>query len=354
MKRIRLTVAYDGTGYCGWQLQPNGVTIEEILNRTLSELLKESVCVIGASRTDSGVHAEGNVAVFDTESRIPGDKICYALNQRLPEDIRVLASEEVPADWHPRKQNCIKTYEYRIQNRKIDVPTRRLYAHFCYFPLDVEKMRQGAAWLIGEHDFVSFCSAGHQAEETVRTLYEVSVERDRNDIITIRLRGSGFLYNMVRIIVGTLMKVGMGVYPPEHVKEILEGRNRQLAGQTAPARGLTLVGIEFEKEPAPVISGENEHWKYVLDQRKMESDGRSVLHVEFCEKEELERLLSRMVHQGYRNGAREVLVTLPVGSGVKDGDRYGLYRFAGNGDGIWRTEYAPAREIRKETQKKTI
>ena len=235
MKRIKMTVAYDGTGYCGWQLQPNGVTIEEILNGTLSELLKEPVCVIGASRTDSGVHALGNVAVFDTESRIPGEKLCYAVNQKLPEDIRVLESEEVPLDWHPRKQNSVKTYEYKILNCRISVPTRRLYAHFCYYSLDVEKMRQGAAYLLGEHDFSSFCSSGHQAEETVRTLYDISVDRGTDDIITIRLKGNGFLYNMVRIIAGTLMKVGMGVWPPEHVKEILEARDRKEAGETAPA-----------------------------------------------------------------------------------------------------------------------
>ena len=131
MKRVKLIVAYDGTNYCGWQIQPNGITIEEVLNRALTELLKEEIVVIGASRTDSGVHAEGNVAVFDTENRMPADKICFALNQRLPEDIRVLKSEEVPSDWHPRKQNCTKTYEYRILNRKIDMPTRRLYTHFC-------------------------------------------------------------------------------------------------------------------------------------------------------------------------------------------------------------------------------
>ena len=133
MRRIKLTVAYDGTAYKGWQLQPNGVTIEEMLNKALSDLLKEPVCVIGASRTDSGVHARGNVAVFDTESRIPGDKFCYAVNRRLPEDIRVVESEEVPLDWHPRKQNCVKTYEYQILNCKIEIPTRRLYAHFCYY-----------------------------------------------------------------------------------------------------------------------------------------------------------------------------------------------------------------------------
>ena len=122
MKRVRMVLAYDGTNYCGWQLQPNGITIEEVLNQALSELLREPVAVIGASRTDSGVHAEGAVAVFDTENRMPADKICFALNQRLPEDIRVLQSDEVPLTWHPRKQNCVKTYEYRILNRKISMP----------------------------------------------------------------------------------------------------------------------------------------------------------------------------------------------------------------------------------------
>lgn len=341
MKRIKLTVAYDGTGYCGWQLQPNGVTIEEILNGTLSELLKEPVCVIGASRTDSGVHALGNVAVFDTKSRIPGDKICFALNQRLPEDIRVLKSEEVPMDWHPRKQNCEKTYEYRILNCKIQVPTRRLYAHFCYFPLDVEKMRAAAAFLIGEHDFASFCSARHQAEETVRTLYEISIEKGDDDVIILRLRGNGFLYNMVRIIAGTLMKAGMGIYPPEHVKEILEARNRQAAGQTAPARGLTLVGIKYETEPEPVLSGENEHWSYELDQRELLTKGRSFLNIKFCREEELERLVRRMVHQAFRNGAKEVFVrTAPQVLCLCETKQYGFYRLEKTETGVFSAIYA--------------
>ena len=139
MKRVKLVVAYDGTNYHGWQLQNNGVSIEEVLNRTLTELLREPIAVIGASRTDSGVHAMGNVAVFDTENRMPADKICYALNQRLPEDIRIQSSCQVPDDWHPRKQNCTKTYEYRILNRKMEMPVSRLYTYFCYFPIDVEK-----------------------------------------------------------------------------------------------------------------------------------------------------------------------------------------------------------------------
>lgn len=326
MKRIKLTVAYDGTAYRGWQLQPNGITIEEVLNKALSELLKEPVSVIGASRTDSGVHGLGNVAVFDTENRMPADKVCFAVNQRLPEDVRVIKSEEVPTDWHPRKQNCTKTYEYKILNCRIEVPTRRLYAHFCHYPLDLEKMRQAAGYLIGEHDFASFCASNHQAEETVRTLYDISVERGNDDIITIRLSGSGFLYNMVRIIAGTLIKVGSGVYPPEHVKEILEARDRKEAGDTAPARGLTLVGIEYEKEPAKELCGENEYYRYVLDQRLMLSEGVSVLEIERCTDAEQNRLIRRMVHQGYRNGAKKVIVLIPDGMEISETETYGHYR----------------------------
>ena len=339
MKRIRLTVAYDGTAYRGWQIQPNGITIEEVLNKALSDLLKEPVSITGASRTDSGVHAVGNIAIFDTENRMPGDKICFAVNQRLPEDIRVLNSEEVPLDWHPRKQNCVKTYEYKILNCRIDVPTRRLYAHFTYFPLDVEKMRQAAQYLIGEHDFTSFCSAKHQAEETVRNLYEIQVEKGHDDIITIRLRGNGFLYNMVRIIAGTLMKVGMGMCQPEDVKTMLEARDRQAAGQTAPAKGLTLVGIEYETEPAKEIVGENEYYRYVLDQSEMLTTGNSVLKIDFCTEEELERLIRRMVHQGYRNGAANVWVEAPETVSIADGAQYGLYVLKRVDNGRYATEY---------------
>lgn len=248
MKRVKLVVAYDGTNYCGWQLQPNGITIEEVLNKALSDLLREPIAVIGASRTDSGVHAKGNVAVFDTESRIPAEKICFALNQRLPEDIRVQASEEVPLDWHPRKQNCVKTYEYKILNRKIDMPVGRLYAHFCYFQLDLEKMKQAASYLVGEHDFKSFCTVRTQAEETVRTIYSLTLNKDEEGLITMRISGSGFLYNMVRIIVGTLIRVGRGFYEPEQVREILEAKNRKAAGVTAPPQGLMLMQIDYGEE----------------------------------------------------------------------------------------------------------
>ena len=245
MKRVKLVVAYDGTNYHGWQVQDNGITIEEVLNRTISELVQEDIKEIGASRTDAGVHACGNVAVFDTESRIPGDKFSFALNQRLPEDIRIQESCEVDADFHPRYADTVKTYEYNILNRRFELPTKRLYAAFCYYPMDIERMNQAAAYLVGEHDFKSFCSAGAQVQTTVRTIYAVNVTK-ADDMVHIRITGNGFLYNMVRIIAGTLMQVGTGLMEPEQVKEILEARDRSKAGPTAVAKGLTLVEIRYE------------------------------------------------------------------------------------------------------------
>ena len=199
MKRIKLTVAYDGTNYYGWQKQPDAVTVEEVVNRELTRLLQEPIEVIGASRTDSGVHALGNVAVFDTDSRIPPEKISYALNARLPKDIVIQDSKEVPPDFHPRRTDCVKTYEYRILNTRFPVPTMRLYAHYVYKPLDVEKMQAAAAFLVGEHDFASFCSAGSQVKETVRTIYRLDLKREGN-MVSFQVEGNGFLYNMVRIM----------------------------------------------------------------------------------------------------------------------------------------------------------
>ena len=244
LRRIRLTVAYDGTNYNGWQYQPNGTTIEEVLNEALSNLTGEKVRVAGASRTDAGVHALCNYAVFDTGMRMPASKFAYALNQRLPEDIRIRRSEEVCAGWHPRNAKSIKTYEYRILNEEFPNPLERLYAHFTYLSLDEEKMRQAAAFLVGEHDFKSFCSLHAQVETTVRTITELTVKRQGSRIV-IRVSGTGFLYNMVRIIAGTLMEIGAGKYPPGRMREILEACDRSAAGPTAPARGLTLTEYRF-------------------------------------------------------------------------------------------------------------
>ncbi len=266
-------VAYDGTAYNGWQIQPSGITIEEILNTELSRLLNEEIHVIGASRTDSGVHAEGAVCVFDTGSRIPADKFCFAINQSLPDDIKVLSSAETAPDFHPRKCPCLKTYRYSIWNDTFELPTKRLYTHWIHGSFDLKAVREAARYLVGEHDFKSFCSAGSQALTTIRTITDIRIinagsqsdpfmpdmqadparpitdgNRDEGRQTDIYVTGNGFLYNMVRIIAGTLIDVGQGRLKPEDMKDILEARDRSAAGQTAPAKGLTLVGYEWPAE----------------------------------------------------------------------------------------------------------
>lgn len=244
MKRIMLTVAYDGTNYHGWQYQNNGKTIEGELNKALSSLLQKNIEVIGASRTDAGVHAMCNVAVFDSDEGIPAEKYSYALNQMLPDDIRIRKSEEVPTDFHPRKTDTVKTYEYRIDCEEFADPLKTRYAYFTYVPLDASKMQEAAFHLIGTHDFKSFCSVNTTATTTVRTIYDIQVIRDGVDVI-IRVTGNGFLYNMVRIIVGTLMDVGRGKYEPSKIKDILEALDRTAAGPTVPACGLMLKELHF-------------------------------------------------------------------------------------------------------------
>ncbi|MGC4019461.1 MAG: tRNA pseudouridine(38-40) synthase TruA [Muricomes sp.] len=244
MKRFKLTVAYDGTNYCGWQIQPNGITIEAVLNKALSRLTGNEVHVIGASRTDSGVHALGNVAVFDSDTTIPPERLSYALNQRLPEDIVVVKSEEVALDWHPRYCSSVKTYEYHILNSKIPNPTKRLTTYFVSYNLDLDQMREAAGHLVGTHDFASFCNVRTNVEDTVRTIYSLDIEKSGNEI-TIRIKGNGFLYNMVRIIVGTLVRVGRGFYTPKQVRDILMAKDRRSAGLTAPPQGLMLMEIDY-------------------------------------------------------------------------------------------------------------
>ena len=261
MKRIRLIISYDGTNYVGWQVQKNGFAIEQVINEHLSKLLEEDITIIGASRTDSGVHALGNVAVFDTETRIPAEKIALALNQSLPDDIKIVCSEEVPLDFHPRYHALAKTYQYTILNSRVNLPLERLYADYVYYELDVEKMRKAAQYLVGEHDFFAFSTAGGQQKSSIRTIHSIEIEEEAlvnagppadssehmfdPKLIRITVKGNGFLYNMVRIIAGTLEKTGMGIYPPEHVKEILESRDRSLSAPKASARGLTLIKIDY-------------------------------------------------------------------------------------------------------------
>lgn len=242
--RVKLVVAYEGTNYCGWQIQPNGITIEQVLNETLSSLLGEEITVTGASRTDAGVHSLGNVAVFETHTKMPAEKISVALNQRLPEDIVVQESCQVPEDFHPRFSKSRKTYEYRILNCRFRQPLERRTSYFYHYPLDVSAMQKAAAYLVGEHDFTSFASVHAQTNTYVRMIYALDVVRE-GDMIRIRVQGNGFLYNMVRIIAGTLIQVGAGIKKPEDMESILAGKDRELAGPTAPAHGLTMIGLEY-------------------------------------------------------------------------------------------------------------
>ena len=250
MKRIMLTVAYDGTEYCGWQKQPTGISVEEKLTEALEKTLGEEIRLLGVSRTDSGVHARGNLCVFDTETRIPPEKLCFAVNERLPEDIVVRRSEEVPADFHPRKCDSLKTYEYTVYRDRLPDPIERRTSTFFYRPLELEPMRRAAEKLVGEHDFASFCSAGSQAETTVRRITSLTLREEGRKLI-FRIEGTGFLYNMVRIIVGTLLRVGVGFWPPEKVTEILAARDRQAAGPKVPGKGLCLMSIELFPEGFP-------------------------------------------------------------------------------------------------------
>lgn len=249
-------VAYDGTNYCGWQIQPGVPTIEGVLNDTLSRVLKEEIQVIGASRTDAGVHAFGNVAVFDTVTPIPPERICLALNPHLPEDVKIVESIQVEEHFHPRYCDTRKTYEYHIQTGRTLLPTNRFYSHWVSRKLDVNAMREAAGYLIGTYDFKSFCAANAQVKSTVRTVSSIEIEENVMQSgtetpapeikeIIIRVKGEGFLYNMVRIISGTLIKAGTHGWPPEYIKTILEAKDRTLAGETVPAKGLFLKQIEY-------------------------------------------------------------------------------------------------------------
>ena len=256
MKRIMIKIAYDGSNYKGWQTGDKKNGIEDILNDRISKLTGEKIEIIGTSRTDSGVHANGNIAVFDTESEIRPDKFCYAINNLLPEDISILESKEVDLNFHPRKCNAIKTYIYRIHTAKIRNPIKEHFAHYVYYNIDIDKMIKASKYLIGVHDFKSFINPDSQtiklAKEfnntnealTTREIYSIDITKDE-DIIKFEIKGNGFLYHMVRIICGTLLKVGMNMFEPEYIVEILDKKDRKYAGFTLPAKGLTLERIEF-------------------------------------------------------------------------------------------------------------
>lgn len=242
--RILLKIAYDGTRFCGYQSQINGLAVQDVVEEALSDLFGHPVRTMSASRTDTGVHAEGNVAVFDEETRIAPEKIAFAVNARLPEDIRVVQSMRVPDTFHPRFQSTVKTYSYHILNRTHPDPLRRNTEFHYYYPLDSEKMDAAAKLIVGEHDFSSFCASGFSSKTTVRTIYDAGVTRDGSRIV-FRVTGNGFLYNMVRILAGTLIEIGTGKYPPSDMTRILKACDRSEAGPTAVAKGLVLERIVY-------------------------------------------------------------------------------------------------------------
>ena len=242
-----LTLAYDGTNYCGFQVQPNGRSVAAAFQDALEAVLGCRPDIKGCSRTDAGVHALGFMLNFHADTRIPAAKLPLALNQHLPPDIRALEARVVPDDFHARYAAHTKTYLYRIHNSQIDSPFAARYYTKVPGRLDADRMQQAAQYLVGEHDFKSFCAANAQSQTSVRTIYRCEVTRE-NDIITISVTGNGFLYNMVRIIAGTLIKVGCGELEPESIKDILAACDRSAAGPTAPAHGLTMIGLTYENE----------------------------------------------------------------------------------------------------------
>ncbi|MEA4939040.1 MAG: tRNA pseudouridine(38-40) synthase TruA [Christensenella sp.] len=244
-RRIRLIVSYDGTNYVGWQLQENGVSVQQRLNEALAYLTGESIQVHGSGRTDSGVHARAQVAHFDTNARMPADKFAIAMNTRLPRDIRVLYSEETTENFHARFSAKNKTYRYTIQTGPhADVFTRDTALH-VHTPLDLERMQVAAKYALGEHDFAAFMSAGSTLERTIRTVFRSEWTRDGR-YLNYDVSANGFLYNMVRILVGTMLEVGSGKLPEDAIARAIASKRRDDAGATAPPQGLALMRVQYE------------------------------------------------------------------------------------------------------------
>lgn len=246
MRKIKLLLEYEGTRYSGWQFQPNQVSIQGVLESKLHKITKKKTRVIGSGRTDSGVHAEGQVAHFQTTSTMKLQEFLKALNSLLPADIVVKKVEEAKPDFHAQISATRKTYRYTILNRDYPSALQGRVAHYIATPtLDVTAMRKASRCLVGSHDFKSFQGSGCTAKTTMREIYRLSVVK-KDDFIRITVDGSGFLKYMVRNIVGTLIEIGWGNWPPEQMKAILKSKNRRLAGPTAPSRGLCLVKVVYD------------------------------------------------------------------------------------------------------------
>ena len=247
MKRILLTISYDGTAYHGWQVQPNSITVQEVLQTALCKLLGKNVGVTGCSRTDANVHAREFCCHFDCDDNIPDSAFLRGLNSILPNDISVKSCKTVNKDFHARYDAYGKTYVYRILNTNVKDSFLSRYTWNIEKKLDIEKMNSFCQKIIGTHDFYAFSSSGRTVEDTVRTVKECFVKRD-GDIVSLQITANGFLYNMVRIIVGTAVDVSFGRIKIEDVEEIFSSKNRNLAGITAPPQGLFLEKVIYKGE----------------------------------------------------------------------------------------------------------
>lgn len=244
MRRIRIIVSYDGTAYVGWQVQPNGVSVQAELERALYELTNERIRVEGSGRTDSGVHARAQVAHFDTQARMAADKFAIAMNMHLPSDIRVLYSEECADSFHARFSAKNKQYTYTLQvSQHADVFSRYTSLHLHIVP-DFERMQQAASVVVGTHDFAAFKCSDSTMENTVRTISE-SYWTKQGSLWVYSVTGTGFLYNMVRILVGTMLEIGSGKRPVSDMQRALDSKDRKFAGATAPAHGLCLTRVSY-------------------------------------------------------------------------------------------------------------
>ncbi len=244
MRNIKLVIEYDGKSFNGWQKQPNKLNIQGEIEKAIEEITGEKIDLIASGRTDAGVHSLGQVANFKTNSTIDVEKIPYAINSKLKKSIVIKSAEEVPERFHSRYSVHSKTYRYTINNSKFGTALYRDMEYHFPIELDEKKMQKAAKFFEGEHDFKAFKASGTSSKSSVRTIYKATVER-KDDRVIIELTGNGFLYNMVRIIAGTLIDVGIGKIKPEEVKEIIEKKERKNAGKTLPARGLCLLKVDY-------------------------------------------------------------------------------------------------------------
>ena len=245
MRNFKMIVEYDGTAYCGWQRQENGLTIQQVLEEAIKLITGQKIAVIGSGRTDAGVHALNQVAHFKSNSRLPLNNIYRGMNSVLPPDIVVKEMEEVAGEFHAQHDVKSKVYVYKICNQRLRPALGRNFFWFIRFPLDLEKMREASRFLIGTHDFSCFCASGTHVKDRVRTIIDMEIKTGDDGLIEIKLESHGFLKYMVRNIIGTLVEVGRGKRKPEEMKPIIESRDRTIAGITAPAFGLFLKEVKY-------------------------------------------------------------------------------------------------------------